>query len=284
MNWCLIVATHGRRAELARLLDSLLVQSEHSFRVIIVDQNPPGFLESTLSPYLERMPIDHVVIESHGVSHARNAGLALLADESFIAFPDDDCYYSPETLSGATHAFDTAHDADAIIAHWRVPGAADAQRASDRMVPRAVGRYRCLVASPTFVLFFRRAAVTATGAFDETLGPGGGTPWLCGEDADYLLRAGGLRGRAAYAAGVEVFHPRADATTQGYEAKAFGYGRGRMRVLAKHAYPFWFRAINLLHPLAAAVFAPASQRRFRWHLFRGRLHEWLHPHVLESRE
>lgn len=37
-------------------------------------------------------------------------------------------------------------------------------------------------------LFLRAQVVEKIGKFDETLGPGAGTPWGAGEDTDYYLR------------------------------------------------------------------------------------------------
>lgn len=276
-RWCLIVATRGRTHEVGELLKSLAGLAGDTPRIVLVDQNADGRLDGTVAAWAGRLRLEHLVVPPRGVSQARNAGIAQLRDEPFVAFPDDDCRYLPDTLIQAEAAFAALPTAEALISSWHgldeppppPPAKAD---------PVLRGRITSLRQSPTYTLFFRRTAIARAQSFDETMGPGGGTPWLCGEDADFLLRAGGLDGRAGYAPLVRVSHPRVESA--GDAAKAYGYGRGRMRVLRKHGFPWWFELASIVHPLVGCLGAGAAMRRFRWHLARGRLHEWLHPHRL----
>lgn len=282
MAWALIVATYGRTAEVRRLLESLEHQELRSFRVILVDQNQDDRLEQMVQRFHDRVSVNHIRIPPRGVSQARNVGLSQLHDEQFVAFPDDDCYYDSRTLLNATQALEANPKIDAVIGSLHPIGAPPALTSTSTTVAQ-VGRFKILKGSGTPTLFFKRSAVDKTGGFDETLGPGAGTPWLSSEDADYLLRAGGLQGTAAHATFVRVYHPTVDASSPGYKAKAFGYGRGRMRILSKHNFPWWFKLANVLHPLVMGLISSPATRRFQWHLLRGRLHEWRHPHHLEDK-
>lgn len=272
-GWCLIVATRGRVGEVERLLLSLGAIVGPAPRILLMDQNEDGRLIPIAEAWKKRLRLEHHVIPPRGVSQARNAGLALLADEPFVAFPDDDCTYEPDALHQAEAAFASCTGIDALISAWSdftepLPPAAP--------VIEPCTRISALRQSPTYTLFLRRSGVVRAGEFDESLGPGGGSPWLCGEDADYLLRAGGPSCRIGRAAAIRVHHPRVH--TVGDAGKAFGYGRGRMRVLAKHAFPWWFQVLSIVHPLLLSASPSSAERRFRWHLFRGRLVEWLTPH------
>src|SRR5258708_7909985 len=93
----LIVCTLGRKGSLRRLFRSLDAQSLPDFEVIIVDQNPPGFLDEVVDLYRSQFRIV-CVLAKPGLSSARNVGLAHAAGR-VIAFPDDDCWYKPDTLS-----------------------------------------------------------------------------------------------------------------------------------------------------------------------------------------
>jgi len=77
---------------------------------------------------------------------------------------------------------------------------------------------------------------------------------------------------------IRLYHPAVEGSGPGYAAKAFGYGRGRIALLRKHRFSWWFRLGNLFFPLVSSLWSAAAVRRFRWHLFRGRWHEWFHPH------
>jgi glycosyltransferase involved in cell wall biosynthesis len=277
MAWALIVATYGRSMEVRRLLESLVDQQGQSLRVILVDQNQDGRLEPIVQDYRDRLRIDHIRTLPRGVSQARNVGLSVLRDESLVAFPDDDCCYEQATLPNATSHFEANPAIAAIIGAWYPIGETYPPKPVPTRV-RYVGRFQAIGVSSTITLFFRRSAIDAINGFDETLGPGAGTPWSSSEDTDYFLRAAGLKGAVTLTNDVRVFHPRVDGSTPGFETKAYGYGRGRMRILRKHNYPLWFQLANILHPLLAAMLSPPAVRRFRWHLFRGRLHEWLKPY------
>lgn len=274
-GWCLIVATRGRVGEVERLLASLAALQGSVPRILLMDQNEDGRLAPVVGEWQTRLRIEHHVIPPRGVSQARNAGLSLLADEPFVAFPDDDCTYEPNALQQAEAAFMSHAEVDALISTWSDFHEPLPPQAGELVVERCT-RISALRQSPTYTLFFRRAGILRAAGFDQTLGPGGGTPWLCGEDADYLIRAGGPACLIGRTAAIRVHHPRVH--TVGDAAKAFGYGRGRMRVLAKHAYPWWFHLASILHPLALCLRSSGAERRFRWHLFRGRLGEWLSPH------
>jgi hypothetical protein len=246
-------------------------------RIVLMDQNEDGRLCSVVDTWSRSLRLEHVIIPPRGVSQARNAGIACLREETLVAFPDDDCCYEPTTLQDAEEAFASDQRVDTLISHWYGIGEPPPSRSKGNAL-RQVGPILALRQSPTYTLFFRRSAIIRAGSFDETLGPGGGTPWLCGEDADFLLRAGAQAGTAAFAPRVRVSHPRIDVGA--VSEKAYGYGRGRMRVLHKHHLPLWFQVASILHPLMCCVTPSAGVRRFRWHLFRGRLREWMQPHRL----
>ena len=277
-RWCLIVATIGRQAEVDRLLASLAhASSDPPPRVVLVDQNQDGRLDGVVATWSSQLPLERIVMRPQGVSAARNAGLARIADEPFVAFPDDDCFFEPMTLTAVEAAFAARPDADVVIGTLHEPEqAASPSPALDAGALSQPTRIGLLRGSGMPLLFFRRSAVAAAGSFDLTLGPGGGTPWLCGEDADFLLAAVAAGKRAMRSRAARVFHPPVAAG--GSPAKAHGYGRGRIRLLRKHGYPWWFVLLSVFHPLTGCVLARPAVRRFRWHLFRGRLREWLRPH------
>ena len=65
-------------------------QSHKNFEVVIVDQNPEGFLDEVVSKYQTALTIKYVRTDPRGVSHARNLGM-VHAEGDVVAFPDDDC-------------------------------------------------------------------------------------------------------------------------------------------------------------------------------------------------
>ena len=84
--------------------------------------------------------------------------------------------------------------------------------------------------------FFRNKTKYHTIRFDQQLGPGAGTPWLCGEDSDYLLYHKKNGAQIIRWHQIQVYHPPVQLSSAQDSAKAIGYGRGSMRLMIKHGY------------------------------------------------
>ena len=225
LSFDIIVATLGRTTELARLLESLAVQSE-PLRLIVVDQNG----DERLAPILERYA-DTVRLlrlrSSPGLSHARNAGLQAL-DADVVAFADDDCWYPPTLLAQVNRLLNDN------IAWGGVTGRVtdrSGRPSSARWSSRAgvVNRGNVWTRGVSISMFVRRGVVQGRSANStETLGVGAGTAWGSGEETDYLLRAI-QHGVAIHDdPGLAVYHPQTNRQVTPAVRSAVGhlYGAG----------------------------------------------------------
>lgn len=79
-------------------------QTYRDFEVIIVDQNPEGFLDTVLEPFKNSFPIKYHRTSKKGAASARNIGLKYITGE-LIAFPDDDCWYLKNVLNDVLQWF-----------------------------------------------------------------------------------------------------------------------------------------------------------------------------------
>lgn len=113
----LCIATVGRIRELDRLLTSLEQQTCTDFHIYLADQNAPGTLDAMLQKHAD-LQITRILLPSRGVSIARNALLSLVEEEEVIIFPDDDCWYAPDTLAQAVEAFRRHPEAGAVLGYW----------------------------------------------------------------------------------------------------------------------------------------------------------------------
>ena len=93
----LVICTYGRTKQLAEVIQSIRCQSVAPKEIIIVDQNPPGFLDDLLEGCAGKVNIIHKRVTFTGASKARNFG-ASIATSELIAFPDDDCIYREDTI------------------------------------------------------------------------------------------------------------------------------------------------------------------------------------------
>lgn len=276
MKFSLVLGTLGRTREVGRFLaslDALDAQSHREFELIVVDQNPDNRLLPLLAPYGERFAVIHLRSEP-GLSRARNVGLQQISGE-VIAFPDDDCWY-PAGLLG--------HVGDQLLTHGEWDGitgrSVDEQGAESAFSfgreAALLDRFNVWARAISYTIFLRRATVEQIGPFDETLGLGAGTIFGSGEETDYMLRALQLGHRIVYAPELTVHHPDPEkAIDERVLKRAYAYGCGMGRVLAKHRYPLWFKARALVRPLGGALLSlsglKATRAALHWNKCIGRL-------------
>lgn len=270
----LILATVGRTTELNRLFDTLAAQTFRDFDIVVVDQNR----DDRLLPVLHRarylgLVLRHLKHSPPNLALARNAGIAA-ADGHWIGFPDDDCWYEPQTLERViTRA--RRHDRPrGVITRWveqdpaLPPGALSWHRSS---------RFRDLPVS-SITLFLRRELLGQIGGFDGRLGVG---QWFgAGEETDIVLRALRAGALLAYDPQARVHHrvepPDPSASTIMRRAAQLR-ARGTGAMYAKHALPGWVIARGLLSPLIKPLTRGALGTELvnGWAVAHGRLHGWL---------
>jgi glycosyltransferase involved in cell wall biosynthesis len=230
----LVVATLGRTEELGQLFASILDQSVTDIEVIVVDQNPDDRLRPHIENLSRSVACKHIHETGYGVSWARNRGLEAAAGE-FVAFPDDDCSYSPRLLSQVADWLRT-HPSYGLLAVGSVDDTGTPS--GNRWVQSSCDIRPHNVFRTTFCssLFFSRSAIPTEVRFDQRIGPGSHTPFGCGEETDFVLGLlnQGMRGR--FERSMKVVHPRRDMlTSEVSQDRAIGYGRGMGRVLRKHS-------------------------------------------------
>ena len=267
----LLVATLDRIEPLRGLFVSLAEQSCRDFEVLLADQNPPGFLDAVRAEFQHSLPLRVISIPSKGLSVARNA-LLPHARGSFVAFPDDDCRYEPDTLEQAAAFFAANPHVHALLGQWHDPAAGSA--GSNRPHPPrsgcAVTRFSAFRNAGTLVQFYRKAVVDAVGGFDPELGVGAGLPYGSGEDTDYLLRALAAGFTVVTAPSVRVCHPDISRIPPSPE-KIRSYALGRMYLLRKHRFPLWFKLATAAYPLLRIPLEGGKSLRYRTAMFLGRL-------------
>ncbi|MGH7780000.1 MAG: glycosyltransferase family 2 protein [Candidatus Binataceae bacterium] len=275
MMFSLIVATFGRTTELERLLDSLASQTMRDFELLVVDQNPDDRLVPILRAHQNDYSVRHLR-SSLGVSRARNAGLRECSGR-IVGFPDDDCWYLPHTLERVADAIEARPDADALTGPC-----IDQSGAILRRGPHAAGwltKYNLFARTHAFTVFFRRERIMPLGGFDETLGPGAGTPWGSAEDHEFVARALEAKLRIFYDPALGVCHPDAPHSFDEREIlKERAYSRGGARFMRMHNYSRWYFGYRIVRALSGAALGAirADRAKVRYHLngVIGKLEGW----------
>jgi hypothetical protein len=182
------------------------------------------------------------------------------ATGAVMAFPDDDCWYSAGLLKRVAAFFEQEPRYAMLSAGVRdESGTVSGNRwMRDACDLATANLFRTSVG---LALFLRRGGAGDSVRFDESLGVGAATPFVSGEDTDFVFRLMkvGLKGR--FDRSLTVYHPRHDMLSGGADAaRAYGYGCGMGRVIRKQA------KLPLLLGFVAFDFA-----RMSLSLMRGRL-------------
>ncbi|MFC5405031.1 glycosyltransferase family 2 protein [Cohnella soli] len=272
MKISLIMATVNRTLEVETFLRHLDRQEYRDFELIVVDQNEDDRLASILLPYGSRFTIVHLASE-RGISKARNVGL-LRASGDLIAFPDDDCWYGPDLLRSVVARFAARPDADIVTGRSIDGTGADSASKFDK-TEGPVDRKNVWRRAISYTIFQRRNVGVLVGGFDENIGVGANSIYLSGEETDYVLRAL-PHCRAYYYPDLTVYHPSPVARYSPQVIKrAYKYGCGFGKVVAKHRYSLPYKGTALLKPIVGSIlyglFLQFPKSNYYWHSFLGRL-------------
>ncbi len=232
----LVISTIGRTDRLARLLDSLdRCDGVDGIEVVLVDQSA----DQRCIAMLRKRPVSyrwHATTSGPGLSRGRNVGLRH-AHADIVGFPDDDCWYAPDTVRRVLGRFGADPGLDGLSGKQITSdGRPSALRwaSAARQVTRT-NFHRTTISS---TLFLRRSLLAAVGDFDEGIGIGSPGRFQAGEESDLVLRALAMRCRIMYDPALTVYHDEArDAPSPALADKMLGYGYGQGHLWRVHHWP-----------------------------------------------
>jgi 2-beta-glucuronyltransferase len=254
----LVLCTIGnRRTQLVRLIESLRTQEFKRFEVIIVDQNPPGYLDEILQTRCAGVAFKHVRSD-RGLSIARNVGL-LHASGEIVGFPDDDCWYFPATLRQVISFFRQNPKADILLGRT-VDECGLPSLSPPREESGSVNRSNVWISGNSNTLFVRKAAIPPPG-FDERLGVGASTRYQSGEETDFILTLMKNQARAVYVNDLKIRHDQVDNVgTVRMLKRAWMYSLGFGYVLKKHNYGSAYLSYRVGRSIVSGVWAVVGLR------------------------
>jgi glycosyltransferase involved in cell wall biosynthesis len=237
----LILATYGREFEVYKFIDSLIDQKlpKNLFELIVVDQNDVIDLSCLMHKYHNILNIIYVKSNIKGLSKNRNLGL-VYSTGKYVAFPDDDCTYYPDTLSTVISLFNQLDDVDVLLGSiYDLENSKDVLRSwPNKCVHINKINFYKLVTSIT--IFSKKININ----FDENLGVG--TKFGSNEDAEYIYRCLRSNLKIFYTKDIKVWHPE-----QRYESianeKIYSYGMGFGAFIAK------YKSVELVLIFIAAI-------------------------------
>ena len=249
-TFSLILGTKGRTVELQRFLDCLDQQQYPNLQLIIADQNQDNRLIPILGKVRCVEECRHVRA-TPGLSHARNVGLSH-ARGKILAYPDDDCWYSPGLLARIDEWFHS-HPGYSFLSIG-VEDENGRQTANNcKHQSCDIDRDNVFHTSVSFSFFVRRNTLTEGVRFNERLGVGAGTAYGSGEDTDYILQLLKRGAKGRYESAFVVHHPdKHTRTGQISVARAIHYNWGHGHLLRKYGFPSGACLWAMLRPLCGA--------------------------------
>ncbi|MBE2279827.1 MAG: glycosyltransferase [Ignavibacteriaceae bacterium] len=274
MYFSLIISTIDRTKELQLLFDSLIISEFTGFEIIVVDQNGTPIIDQIITDYSNQLNIKHIKSTDTGLSKGRNLGILNASGEVFC-FPDDDSVYPPSLLREVFNCFGKKNIYQGVSVKCRaIEDNSDFGRWSNS--PTEVNRKNCLTTTMSTGLFLKKTAVLDTGFFDENLGAGAQSPYLSGEETDFVLRFLQKGHRLFYNPELFVFHPKKVINYSSIEQKrAFEYGLGLGFVLNRHNFTIFETANIFYRPLIGIlygfIFLNFKKTKFYFFSLKGRL-------------
>jgi len=266
----LVQTSQNRRKELKRFVDSLNAQKNVSYnqiQLIFVDQENNRDIFDSLNKDIE---FTYIQSNHCSLSHARNLAIPFVKGK-YIAFPDDDCWYEPDTLYKAIMSM-TQNKWDGVTGKGLNERDIPTGKFLDHIERQIITK---MVYAPSYVLFFK---FNDKVLFDENIGIGSPFNLGAGEETDYLLN---LIERYNYKVFFEpsliIHHPILHESKNNKDLlkKAHSYARGDGYLLQKHNFPFSYRIKLFLRPLGGifihALMLKSFNTRKSFCLLRGRI-------------
>ncbi|WP_158673877.1 glycosyltransferase family 2 protein [Streptomyces klenkii] len=236
----IVVSTIGRPTSLQRLFASLEAQTFPVNTLVVADQSSTMETTSVAEAWASRLPLT-VVPSRGGLSQGRNDGLAALPPCDIVAFPDDDCWYAPNTVANAVEEIMTG--CMMVSGRLVTPGDMKPSRVRFGSQPLTLGRRSIWTHAVEAACFFRQEVFETYGVFNTELGVGCPTPWQSGEGTELLWRALNNGALLGYSPRITVFEEAgADLSPAIYLRKTREYARGTGRVIRLHQNRWEFTA------------------------------------------
>lgn len=159
-----VIPTCNRAHYLGEAIESVAGQSYGNCEIIVVDDGSTDHTADVVAGFGDRVVL--VRQDNRGTGAARNTGIARASGE-FLAFLDDDDFWSHGKLALQMQAFDAAAETDAVYGHmeqFASPELDDEQRARFRHLAGQV-----IPAPLAPAMLIRRASFDRVGPFDELL-------------------------------------------------------------------------------------------------------------------
>jgi len=266
----LIQTSQNRRKELIRFVESLNAQEGVFFsqlQLIFIDQEDNKSAFEKLNPAIK---FTYVKTEHCSLSHARNLGLPLV-EGKFVCFPDDDCWYEPDSIKKALGILQGG-------VYQGVSGKGmNENGVLTSIFPKTgaeiTATKRCAAISYTMFYKYEKSI-----CFDERMGIGSPYNLGAGEETDYMLSLmEKFNYKIVYEPELIVHHPtQNDVYEKAFLLKKFySYSRGSGFLMQKHKFPWSYTILQYGRPFVGILVNLLRGNLFgskkSYYMFKGKL-------------
>ncbi|EOS12803.1 glycosyltransferase family 2 protein [Phocaeicola sartorii] len=225
----LVQTSQNRKFELARFIKSLNDQvgvDNSSIQLIFIDQENNREVLDLLN---EKVELTYIPYHLCSLSHARNIGLSYVKGE-YIGFPDDDCWYEPDTIKKVIDIFNQKQY-KGVCAKGVSEDGISTSTFLNHSTELSIKTFYSAI---SYTMFFKFESKLR---FDENMGIGSSYNIGSGEESDYLLSLMLNFGYKVYFNDtIIVHHPLfiTNCKNPSLLKKQFSYARGMGYLYRKH--------------------------------------------------
>lgn len=264
MRLSIIIPTIYRTVELSSLLQSIEnCDLSVSYEVIIIDQNPVGFLDEIVNEFTSKLNLKHYNVSFKGLSKAKNYGVSV-SQGAFLSFPDDDCKVFHYTYSKALDSIEYTK-ADMVF------GRCVDSEGNDSVLRFKKNQY-FLATSNMAGGFVEATGIISRNVFqqgflfDENMGAG--CFYGAEEGYDWLYRIlTNSKVKALYNPDIIFYHPQVllDVGTLQSLRRVFTYSCGKAYLCRKHKFYAIFIKRSILVTLSLPVYLVINRQKARYY-------------------
>jgi glycosyltransferase involved in cell wall biosynthesis len=253
----IIIPVYNRPEEIDELLESLTLQTDNDFEIVVVEDGSKLDSKHIIEKYSDKLDISYFYIQNSGPGPARNYGVKHSKGE-FVVIVDSDCILPKEYIATIKKEL-SQKDVDVFGGPDKaLPSFTPTQKAINysmtsllttggiRGNKKTVGKYY----PRSFNMGIRRTVFDALNGF---------APIRLAEDTDFSIRVYKEGYKVAFFESVYVYHKRRS-TLKSFYKQVHNFGTGRINLIK--AYPseikieYFFPALFLLFLIGSIIIAP----------------------------
>lgn len=261
LKYSVIVPVYNRPEEINDLLQSLTLQQNKNFEVIIVEDGSANSCRDVVDSYRDKLRIEYIVKQNSGPGPSRNVGYARAKGDYFVVF-DSDCIIPPEYFNVVDEAlsrnvFDAWGGPDRAHRNFTPLQQAMAYTMSSVLTTGGIRGGKKSIGSfqpRSFNMGISRKVFEKTGGFKLN---------RLAEDIELSIRMRKLGLNVVLLAEAYVYHKRRTNLHQFYN-QVSSFGKGRILVGREHPgevkITHWFPAVFLVGLFLPFLLLPISMK------------------------